>query len=165
MVLLWLFDGDILSLKHQRIFSFLLKHGYLQHSKDKYKFQTFLSRILGAGLSSMESEFVSNLEKNGENPAIRRPRINPVIAESFHVCRIVRTTILRCIKCPCIKSINFLCLQIINLFLFLKITILCFRYPGAEAIKLFSMLNSAEHEIYPTHKCKNANNCWHFNIY
>ena len=26
-------------------------------------------------------------------------------------------------------------------------------------------LNSAEHEIFPAHKCKNANNCWHFNIY
>ena len=24
---------------------------------------------------------------------------------------------------------------------------------GPEVIKLFSMLNSAEHEIYPTHKC------------
>ena len=27
------------------------------------------------------------------------------------------------------------------------------------------ILNSAEYEIYPAHKCKNANNCWHFNIY
>ena len=34
---------------------------------------------------------------------------------------------------------------------------------GPEVIKLF-MLNSAEHEIHPAHKCKNANNCWHFNI-
>ena len=25
--------------------------------------------------------------------------------------------------------------------------------PGPEVIKLFSMLNSAEHEIYPAHKC------------
>ena len=31
--------------------------------------------------------------------------------------------------------------------------------------KTFSMLNSAEHEIYPAHKCQNANNCWHLNIY
>ena len=31
--------------------------------------------------------------------------------------------------------------------------------------KTFFMLNSAEHAIYPAHKCKNANNCWHFNIY
>ena len=31
--------------------------------------------------------------------------------------------------------------------------------------KTFSMLNSAEHKIYPAHKCLNANNCWHFNIY
>ena len=30
------------------------------------------------------------------------------------------------------------------------------------------MLTSAEQEIYPAHKCKNANKCykcWHFNIY
>ena len=25
--------------------------------------------------------------------------------------------------------------------------------PGPEVIKLFFILNSAEHEIYPTHKC------------
>ena len=37
--------------------------------------------------------------------------------------------------------------------------------PGPEVIKLFSMLNSAEHEIYLAHKGQNANNCWHFNIY
>ena len=35
---------------------------------------------------------------------------------------------------------------------------------GPEVIKLFP-LNSAEHEIYPAHKCQNVNNCWHFNIY
>ena len=27
------------------------------------------------------------------------------------------------------------------------------------------MLNSIEHEFFPAHKCLNANNCWHFNIY
>ena len=27
------------------------------------------------------------------------------------------------------------------------------------------MLNSAEHEIFPAHKCYNAINCWHLNIY
>ena len=27
------------------------------------------------------------------------------------------------------------------------------------------LLNSAEHEIYPAHKCSNANSCWHFNFY
>ena len=27
------------------------------------------------------------------------------------------------------------------------------------------MLNSTKHEIFPAHKCKNANNCWQFNIY
>ena len=27
------------------------------------------------------------------------------------------------------------------------------------------MLNSIEHEIYHAHKYKNANSCWHFNIY
>ena len=37
--------------------------------------------------------------------------------------------------------------------------------PGPEIIKLFFMLNSTEHEIFPAHKCENANNCWHFNIY
>ena len=37
--------------------------------------------------------------------------------------------------------------------------------PGLEVIKLFFMLNSTEHKIYPAHKCLNANNCWHFNIY
>ena len=31
--------------------------------------------------------------------------------------------------------------------------------------KTFSMLNSAEHEICPAHKCKNANIFWHFNIH
>ena len=31
--------------------------------------------------------------------------------------------------------------------------------------KTFCMLNSAEHEIYPAHKCYNADNCWYFNIY
>ena len=31
--------------------------------------------------------------------------------------------------------------------------------------RTFSMLTSAEHEIYPAHKCLNANSCWHFNIY
>ena len=30
--------------------------------------------------------------------------------------------------------------------------------------KIFK-LNSAEHEIFHAHKCQNANNCWHFNIY
>ena len=28
----------------------------------------------------------------------------------------------------------------------------------------FVMLNSAEHEIYPAHKCQNANNYCHFNL-
>ena len=37
--------------------------------------------------------------------------------------------------------------------------------PDSEIIKLHFRLNSPEHEIYPVHKCKNANNCWHFNIY
>ena len=32
-----------------------------------------------------------------------------------------------------------------------------------EIIKNFH--NSAEREIFPAHKCLNANNCWHFNIY
>ena len=36
--------------------------------------------------------------------------------------------------------------------------------PGLKVITLFFMLNSGEHEIYPAHKCQNANNCWHFNI-
>ena len=27
------------------------------------------------------------------------------------------------------------------------------------------MLNSAEHEIVPAHKCYDANNCWDFSIY
>ena len=31
--------------------------------------------------------------------------------------------------------------------------------------KTFFMLNSIEHEIFPAHKCLNANNCWHLNIY
>ena len=31
--------------------------------------------------------------------------------------------------------------------------------------KTFFMLNSSEHEIYPAHKCLNANQCWHFYIY
>ena len=32
----------------------------------------------------------------------------------------------------------------------------------ARGYKTFFMLNSAEHEIYPAHKCLNANNSWHF---
>ena len=31
--------------------------------------------------------------------------------------------------------------------------------------KTFPILNLAEHEIVPAHKCSNANKCWHFNIY
>ena len=31
--------------------------------------------------------------------------------------------------------------------------------------KTVFMLNSTEHEIYPAHKCLNANNCWHSNNY
>ena len=27
------------------------------------------------------------------------------------------------------------------------------------------LFSSAETKIYPAHKCYNANNCWHFNIY
>ena len=27
------------------------------------------------------------------------------------------------------------------------------------------MLSSTEHGFFPAHKCENANNCWHFNIY
>ena len=34
--------------------------------------------------------------------------------------------------------------------------------PGPEGLNFFSMLKSAEHEIYPAHECKNANNCLHF---
>ena len=34
-----------------------------------------------------------------------------------------------------------------------------------QGYKTFFMLNSTEHEIFPAHKCYNANNCWHFNIY
>ena len=30
---------------------------------------------------------------------------------------------------------------------------------------MFFMLNSIEHDIYHAHKCLNANNCWHLNIY
>ena len=36
---------------------------------------------------------------------------------------------------------------------------------GPEVLKLFFMLNSTEHVIFPAHKCENASNCWHFNIY
>ena len=31
--------------------------------------------------------------------------------------------------------------------------------------KVFFILNTARHRIYPAHNCKNANKCWHFNIY
>ena len=33
-----------------------------------------------------------------------------------------------------------------------------------RSYKTFFMLNLGEQEIYPAHKCYNAN-CWHFNIY
>ena len=36
---------------------------------------------------------------------------------------------------------------------------------GHWGYKTFFMLNSAEHEIFCAHKCKNANNFWHFNKY
>ena len=36
---------------------------------------------------------------------------------------------------------------------------------GPEVIKLFFMLNSTDHELVPAHKCLNANDCWHLNIY
>ena len=29
----------------------------------------------------------------------------------------------------------------------------------------FCLLTSTEHKIYHAHKCKNANYCWHFNIF
>ena len=29
----------------------------------------------------------------------------------------------------------------------------------------FFMINTTEYEINYAHKCKNANNCWHFNIF
>ena len=35
----------------------------------------------------------------------------------------------------------------------------------APSYQTFYILTSAEHEIYPAHKCKNANYCWHFNIH
>ena len=38
-------------------------------------------------------------------------------------------------------------------------------FTWSPAYKKFSMLNSAETKIYPAHKCLNAYNCWHFNIY
>ena len=53
----------------------------------------------------------------------------------------------------------------------LKITVSVYRFPlNAELIwpqgfKTFFILNSADYEIYPAHKCYNANNCCHFNIY
>ena len=37
--------------------------------------------------------------------------------------------------------------------------------PRLRGYKIKSMLNSAEHKFFPAHNCKNANNCWHFNIY
>ena len=36
------------------------------------------------------------------------------------------------------------------------------KQPGLEVIKLLSC--STEYEIYPAHKCSNANYCWRFNI-
>ena len=40
-------------------------------------------------------------------------------------------------------------------------------YTGPEVRKLFFMLNSAEHEIFPanTYEIFPANNSWHFHIY
>ena len=35
----------------------------------------------------------------------------------------------------------------------------------ARGYKTFSMLNSAEHEIFSANKYENANNSWHFHIY
>ena len=34
----------------------------------------------------------------------------------------------------------------------------------SQGYKTIFMLNTTEHEIYPPHKCYNANNCCHFNI-
>ena len=40
-----------------------------------------------------------------------------------------------------------------------------FNITWPKANKQVFKLNSAEHEIFPAHKCYNANNHWHFNIY
>ena len=58
---------------------------------------------------------------------------------------------LRSDHCQIIQKLN--CLKIDDLFM----------RSGPEVIKLFSY--SAEHDIDPAHKCYNANNSWHFNIY
>ena len=36
---------------------------------------------------------------------------------------------------------------------------------SSPEVKKKFMLNSAEHEMFPVHKCYNANNYWHLNIY
>ena len=38
-------------------------------------------------------------------------------------------------------------------------------YGLARGYKTFFMLNSAEHEIFFAHKCRNDNNSWPFSIY
>ena len=39
------------------------------------------------------------------------------------------------------------------------------KTPDPEVMKLFFMLDSAEHEIFSANKYENANNSWHFHIY
>ena len=42
---------------------------------------------------------------------------------------------------------------------------MCGEMTWPRVYKTFLMLNSVENEFFPAHKCLNANNCWHFNIY
>ena len=56
--------------KNIKILFFYYKHGYLQHSNDKYEFQSFRSRIL----DRIRSELVRSLEKIATIP---RSRTNP----------------------------------------------------------------------------------------
>ena len=46
---------------------------------------------------------------------------------------------------------------------FLVMPMRCSYWPRGN--KTFFMINSAAHDIYPAHKCQNANSCWHSNIY
>ena len=39
------------------------------------------------------------------------------------------------------------------------------KYKNIKKCRFFFRLRYAANATFPAHKCKNANNCWHFNIY
>ena len=62
-----------------------------------------------------------------------------------------------------IRRENFMVIWVWKKFYNLGVCICTKIWP--KVIKLFFMLNSAEHEVFSANKYENANYCWHFHIY